>query len=246
MDMFLHSKDTIPEGVGFTTFGTMHLVWLLSIVVVTVLLALIYRKAEKYRKIILYTVGIIIVVLELLKNAFHIWRGEFSYGYLPFHLCGINILLVAFDMIKPTKIVRNFLYYFCIAGASLALLFPNWTSLPCMNFSSIHSFLIHAFLVVYPVLLVSSGEVKPDLKTMPKCIGLLVLIAIPVYIMNLLWDTNFMFLMEPDKGNPLEFFEKLLGSHLWGFPILLPIVMFIMYLPLAIIYKLKKNKSLED
>ena len=172
MDLFFYSKDTIPEGVGFSTFGVTHLIWLFCIVAAIVLLAVIYRKNQKYRKIILYTVGISIIALELLKNAFHIWKGEFSYGYLPFHLCGINILLIAFDMIKPTRIVRNFLYYFCIAGASLALLFPNWTSLPCMNFSSIHSFLIHAFLVAYPVLLVSSGELRPDLKTMPKCIGL--------------------------------------------------------------------------
>jgi cytochrome c-type biogenesis protein CcmH/NrfF len=43
-----------------------------------------------------------------------------------------------------------------------------------------------------------------------------------------------MFLMQPDSGNPLELFEKLLGSHLWGFPILLPIVILIMYLPMLI------------
>ncbi len=237
------SKDTVPEGVGFTTFGAMHLIWLFCIIAAIVLLSIVYRKKEKYRKVILYTVGFIIIFLELAKNAFHIWRGEFSYGYLPFHLCGINILLIAFDMIKKTNIVRNFLYYFCIAGASLALIFPNWTQLPCMNFSCIHSFLIHGFLVAYPILLVSSGEVRPDLKTMPKCVALLVGMAIPIYFLNLLWDTNFMFLMEPDKGNPLEIFEKLFGSHLWGFPILLPIVMLIMYLPLAIIYKLQDKKN---
>ena len=60
------------------------------------------------------------------------------------------------------------------------------------------------------------------------------------YGLNLLWDTNFMFLMRPDKGNPLELFEKLLGSHLWGFPILLPIVILIMHLPVLIAKKVKK------
>jgi hypothetical protein len=50
-----------------------------------------------------------------------------------------------------------------------------------------------------------------------------------------------MFLMEPDKGNPLELFEQLLGNHLWGFPILLPVVMFLMYLPILLVDKLKKK-----
>ena len=84
--------------------------------------------------------------------------------------------------------------------------------------------------------------VKPKIKNMPKCIGLLVAMAIPIYFINLKFGTNFMFLMRPDSGNPLELFEKLLGNHLWGFPILLPVVMFIMYLPLAII-NAKGNKK---
>ena len=123
----------------------------------------------------------------------------------------------------------------------LALLFPNWTVLPCMNFFHIHSFTIHILLVMYPVILITSGEVKPTIKDMPKCVLLLVGLAIPIYFINLLCDTNFMFLMSPDKGNPLGLFEQYLGSHLWGFPVLLPIVMFVMYLPLFIAKKLSKK-----
>lgn len=240
------SKETIPEGVGFSTFGVSHLIWLTCIVIACIAAAVWYKKlGEKGRRILRLTVGISIVVLEIIKDIFHAIIGEFGVGYLPLHLCGINILLIAFDVIKPTKTVRNFLYYFSIAGASLALLFPNWTVLPMWNFSCIHSFSIHALLVMYPVLLVSSGEVKPDLKTMPKCLLLLVLIAIPIYFLNMAWDTNFMFLMRPDSGNPLEMFEKLLGNHLWGFPILLPIVMGIMYLPILIIKKCQSKKTQE-
>ena len=96
---------------------------------------------------------------------------------------------------------------------------------------------------MYPLLLVASGELTPSVKMMPKCIFLLVLMAVPIYFMNLAWDTNFMFLMSPETGNPLGLFEKYLGSHLWGFPILLPIVMFIMYIPIFIISKCKKKDS---
>ena len=157
--------------------------------------------------------------------------------YLPFHLCGINILLIAFDIFKQTKVVRSFLYYFAIPGAALALLFPNWTDMPVWNFFHLHSFTIHILLVLYPLLLVTSGQVETDLKSALKGVALLVAMAIPVYGLNLLWDTNFMFLMRPDKGNPLELFEKLLGSHLWGFPILLPVVILVMYIPARIFKK---------
>lgn len=242
--MFFKTKDTIPEGMGFSTFGATHLIWLLALALFCAAAVIFYRKANaKTRKRARTVLGCIIVFQELLKNIVVMAVGEFSIGYLPFHLCGINILLIGFDLFKQTKTVRNFLYYFCIPGAMLALLFPNWTALPCVNFMHIHSFTIHAFLVLYPLLLVTSGEVKPNIKDMPKCILLLIGMAIPIYFINLACGTNFMFLMDPETGNPLSLFEQLLGSHLWGFPILLPIVMFIMYPPLFIASKCKKERE---
>jgi uncharacterized membrane protein YwaF len=113
---------------------------------------------------------------------------------------------------------------------------------PVWNFFHLHSFTIHILLVLYPLLLVTSGQVETDLKSALKGVALLVAMAIPVYGLNLLWDTNFMFLMRPDKGNPLEMFEKLLGSHLWGFPILLPVVILVMYLP-TLPFKLRKKHA---
>lgn len=246
--MFFMTKETAPEGVGFNTFDMTHLIWLFSGLILCVTAAIVYRKlSEEKRKVLRTVLGCIIVGLEIVKDAVAIGVGDFGVGHLPFHLCGINILLIGFDLIKQTKTVRNFLYFFCIPGAMLALLFPNWTVLPCLNFFFIHSFIIHILLVMYPVILVSSGEVKPSVKMMPKSILLLVCMAIPIYFINMLCDTNFMFLMEPETGNPLGLFKKYLGNHLWGFPILLPVVMFIMYLPLFIIGKLgRKNKKPQE
>ena len=118
--------------------------------------------------------------------------------------------------------------------------------MPFWNFFHQHSFIVHALLVTYPMLLITSGELKLKLSDMPKSLALLIALAIPVYGLNLWWGTNFMFLMSPDTGNPLELFEKLLGSHLWGFPILLPVVMGIMYLPIFIADKVQKSKKLQE
>lgn len=229
--MFFETKETVPEGVGFATFGVTHLIWLAALTAFCIAAVLIYKKLSiRRRGIMLTALGAVIVLMEIIKDIIAIFLRNFNADHLPFHLCGINILLIAFDMVKPTKTVRNFLYYFSIPGALLALLFPNWTMLPCMNFFGIHSFVIHALLVLYPLLLIVEGF-KPEIKMMPKCIALLIGMAIPIYFINILYDTNFMFLMSPETGNPLGLFEKYLGSHLWGFPILLPIVMFIMYIP---------------
>lgn len=242
--MFFLTKETIPEGVGFSTFGLTHLLWLLAFAVILTASIIVYKKLDANGKnkmrIIL---GALVFASEMIKNVVAIAIGDFGVGHLPFHLCGISVVLISFDTVKPTKIVRYFLYYLGIPGALLALLFPNWTVLPCLNFFHIHSFTIHMLLVIYPLILIAGGEFLPDIKAMAKCILLLICLAIPIYFINLLCDTNFMFLMEPETGNPLGLFEKYLGSHLWGFPVLLPIVMFIMYLPLILAKKLKKKKE---
>lgn len=240
--MFFITSEKIPEGVGFQTFGLTHILWLLAGLIFCTAMCILHRKlpANK-RKRLLTVLGTYIFLQEMAKNLVLIFLGEFSWGYLPFHLCGVNILLIAFDTIKQTKIARSFLYYFSIPGAALALLFPNWTEMPVWNFFHLHSFTIHILLVLYPLLLVTTGQVSTNLKSALKAVGLLVAMAIPVYFLNRLWGTNFMFLMRPDTGNPLELFEKLLGSHLWGFPILLPIVIFVMYLPLFLFSREKKT-----
>lgn len=245
--MFLDTKETIPAGVGFTTFGATHLLWLLGFSLVLAAAIIVYRKLDsKGKNTMRIVLGSVVFLMETVKNIVAAAIGDFGIGHLPFHLCGISVLLITFDTIKPTKIVRYFLYYLGIPGALLALLFPNWTVLPCFNFFNIHSFTIHIMLTLYPVVLVVGGEFLPDIKAMFKCISLLICLAIPIYFINLLCDTNFMFLMEPETGNPLELFEKHLGNHLWGFFILLPIVMFMMYFPVLIAKKLKKNKTAEE
>ena len=243
--MFFVNSENIPEGLGFQTFDLTHILWLLAGTVFCVAGCILYRRlSDSKRKTALKVLGIYIFLQEMVKNLVLILQGEFSWGYLPFHLCGINILLIAFDTVKQVKTVRSFLYYFAIPGAALALLFPNWTSMPVWNFFHLHSFTIHILLVLYPLLLVTTGQVATDLKSACKGIALLVAMAIPVYGLNLLWGTNFMFLMKPDSGNPLELFEKLLGSHLWGFPILLPVVVLVMYLPVRIFKAHKKQTKI--
>lgn len=241
--MFFTTKDNIPEGVGFRTFDLTHIIWLLTGILFCIVSCVFYKKlSETKQKKVLRGLGIFIVVQEIVRDLILVALGEFSWGYLPFHLCGINILLIGFDVIKPTKLVRSFLYYFSIPGAMLALLFPNWTQLPVWNFFCLNSIMVHVLLVLYPLLLVTTGQASTDLKSAVKGVGLLAAMAVPVYGLNLLWDTNFMFLMEPDSGNPLELFEKLLGSHLWGFPVLLPVVVLVMHIPLLAVKKRNKNK----
>jgi uncharacterized membrane protein YwaF len=140
--------------------------------------------------------------------------------------------------------LSNFLYTVCIPGAMAALLLPSWTDLPVLNFMHLHSSIIHIQLVMYPMVLAINVVLKPSAKGIPKCLGLLVLLGGVALVANLLLDTNFMFLMEAEPGNPLYIFGQIFGSHLVGFPILISAVLLVMYVPMEM-YRRAKAKQPE-
>lgn len=222
--------ETIPEGVGFSYFGLTHIIWLCVFVVFAVFLSFLYKRSDtKNRKVIRMVIGGLIVLDEVFKWAMLIAGGNATVSYLPFHLCSINIFLIAVHMFKPFKLLDEFLYLICIPAAIAALLFPTWVSLPPLNFMHIHSFTVHILLAVYPIMLTVGGDIKPSIKRLPLCLLILLGMATVVYFINIWLDTNFMFLMYAEEGNPLLMFEEMWGSHLLGFPVLLPLVFAVMY-----------------
>lgn len=243
MKYFFETTESIVDGVGFSLFGKLHLMWVGIGIVCLLANMLVYRRLKEsgrsqWRKIIAW----LLIADELFKMAILIYSGQYGVSYLPFHLCSINIFLIAIHAYKPSKVLDNFLYTVCIPGALAALLFPTWTSLPITNGMHIHSFTVHILLMLYPAVLTFSGDLKPDVKQLPKSLGLLLLMAIPIYGLNLLLDTNFMFLISADPGNPLYFFETLWGSHLLGFPVIIAGVLLVMYGPLVLVQKLRKKE----
>lgn len=243
MNNFFETTDSIGEGVGFSLFDSLHLLWIGVAVVCLTVNLIYYRRMQCFhrslwRKIVAW----LLIGDELFKMGILIYSGHYSVGYLPFHLCSINIFLIAIHAYKPSKVLDNFLYTVCIPGALAALLFPTWTSLPLANGMHLHSFTVHILLMLYPAVLTLSGDIQPDVKQLPKSLGLLVLMAIPIYGLNLLLDTNFMFLRSADPGNPLYFFETLWGNHLLGFPVIIVGVLLVMYGPLVLIQKLRKKE----
>lgn len=242
MEYFLHTTDSIPTGEGFTHFDFTHITWLLFAVVLIALNCILFQKLNpqkkaKWQKAIAW----LIVLDELFKMIMLFIGGRYTVSYLPLHLCSINIFIILWHAYRPSKVLDNFLYTVCIPGAVAALLFPTWTKLPVLNFMHLHSETIHILLAMYPIVLAVNGRLSLSWKTIPKSMGLLLVMAILIYGINLLLNTNFMFLMKADQGNPLYWFAEHWGNHLLGFPVIIFAVLVVMYLPLTVYSHLKKG-----
>lgn len=242
MKYFWYTEEVIPEGLGFPLFGGYHLAWLIACVAVIGICCVAYRKMDnRKRSVFRKCIALMLIADELFKLIPMFFMGTFLVKYLPFHLCSVNLFLIAWHAWRPNKALDNFLYTVCIPGAVAAMLFCTWTDLPVWNYMVLHSFTVHTLLILYPVVLTVCGDIKPDVREVPKSLILLAGLACVALVVNLMWDTNFMFLMKPDKGNPLAWFEQVWGDHRLGFPVLIAAVVFVMHVPL-ILWR-KRNKQ---
>ena len=242
MKYWFDTVDTIPAGVGFPHFGPAHLTWLAAIAVFIAASSLLYRRLSgesRKRMRILYAA--LIVADELFKMVMLTIGHRYLPQYLPFHLCSINIFVIAFHVFRPSKALDNFLYTVCIPAAIAALLFPSWTELPLVNFMCIHSFTIHALLIAYPVMLFAAGDIRPSHREIGRCVLILLGLAAVALVVNLIFGTNFMFIMEAEPGTPLVWFAEHWGSHLPGFPVMISAVLLVMHGPLYLLHRKKKQ-----
>ena len=241
---FFETKDTIEKGVGFEPFDATHIFWLVLMVVLAVVGCMVYKKLDEKRRCTFRRVlAALIVADELYKIIGLLAIGKYTAGYLPLHLCSINIFIIAIHAFKPYRILDNFLYTVCIPSSLAALLLPNWTKLPLLNFMHIHSSTVHILLLLYPLILTLCEDMKPRFRDLPKSLGLLLGLAIPVYGINVWLGKNFMFLSNPGGVAPLVFFEKLWGNHLYGYPVLIAAIVAVMYAPWLAIYLVQKKRK---
>lgn len=244
---FLDTTGTIPDGHGFSLFDLTHIVWLAVFICVVIVNCIWYRNMlPQHRELWKKIIAGLIVLDEVFKMVMLTVGKRYTFEYLPLHLCSINIFIIAIYTFKPNATLSSFLYTVCIPGAIAALLFPSWTSLPLGNFMHIHSFTVHILLALYPIVLCVGGDIKIDIKDVPKCLLMLVGMAIPIYCVNLLLDTNFMFLMSADEGNPLYIFEQMWGSHLLGYPVIIAGVLIVMHGPVLLFKTIKQRKNPSD
>lgn len=244
MQYFLATTETIPDGMGFSRFGLTHLTWLSAFLAAALLCSVVYRRLSPTgRKQMRYLFAALLIADESFKVICLLIGGNYQSNYLPLHLCSINIILIAIHAVKPSRLLDNFLYVVCIPAAVAALLFPTWTALPAGNFMHIHSFTVHMLLATYPIMLTAGGDIRPQLRYIPRCLVFLLCLAVPIYLINLWLDTNFMFLMYAPSGNPLYWFGETFGNHLVGYPVLIAAVVVLMHLPLWLIRRFRREKA---
>jgi hypothetical integral membrane protein (TIGR02206 family) len=197
-------------------------------------MVVIYRRAsDDLRKKIRVAYACIVVLLEVAKQIICLVKGVYEPGLIPFHLCGMSILFIVIHTLRPNRTTAELLYSLSVPGAIAALLFSDWTMYPLANFFCQQSFFIHFFEFTFPLLLLSTGEMRPRFTQLWRCVIYLLIVVPPIYFFNHAYNTNFFFMNEAAPGSPLAPLQAWLGNpgYLFGFAGLVAAVWVVMYLP---------------
>ena len=238
---FCYTKDNIPDGLGFSFLGPRHIIsWLISLAVILTVCLLFKKLDEKSKEFVIRGVGLSIFGLEIIKDIVVVALGQWDIEYLPLHICGANVILIAVWLITKNRIIADLLYCLCPFGAALALTTPNWMTLPVLNFMHFQTVIIHTLLVIFPILIVMAGS-RPDIKNAPKCFGAVLAYSAVIYVFNKIFDSDFVFL-NGARNTPFEPIVKIIGP-LYVIPmmLLLGCIMLGMYLPWHLSDKKKRQ-----
>lgn len=219
------------NSLGMFSFG--HILWLLAALAAWLMLCRSYKRCVPARRArIRCAVAGAALATELLRSLLLMLAGEYGIGRLPLHLCALAIYISFLHALRGGELTGQFLYAFCMPGAVCALLFPDWSAYPAFHFMSVSSFALHILLVGYTLMLVAGGDICPDTRRAPACLGVMLLIAVPVYIFDRLMGTNYMFLNWPSPGSPLEWLAFLgRPGYLLGYLPLLAAAWAVIYAP---------------
>ena len=222
------------DGIGFTLYSREHILFLFFAGVTVAALCILSRRigAANFGRLRV-TLGVLILFCEVVRNINLTAGGAMGLYYLPLHLCSMAVFFCFFHSIFPNETIGNFLYSLCMPGASFALLFPDWTAYPPFCLHSIIGFVGHTLLVSYPLCCVFSKSLTPCAGLLPRCFGILLLVAAPVYAFDRAFDVNYMFLLYPAPASPLSWFAEIFGPRLYvlGYLPMIALVWLSLYAP---------------
>ncbi|MBZ5941971.1 TIGR02206 family membrane protein [Weissella cibaria] len=235
---YLTYQPDIPVGIGFGQFSGTHLT------VLGVLAIGIYYLVHRYQRLTLagrrhqrWGIALAIWTMELFKDIYLATTGQWDPNLLPFHLCGFGLMMVAIDAIRPNKTTQTILYSLTIWGAVAAEIFPDWAYYPLLNQWALQSFVIHALLITYPLMLMVSGEMVPNWRDLWRSVVFLCGAVPFVLWVNARLQTNFFFLNTAAPGSPLEPLQHMFGHgalYISVIIMLLGVLWVVMYLPWAL------------
>ena len=195
---------------GFQMFGPPHLVAMALTVALPVLLSLLAKRASPRTAATLGTVlGVLLIGNELTHWGFRIsgyGPDIFLRYFLPLHLCGIAMFATSITLIFHNQKAYEIAYFWGLVGSANAVVTPGNLAVDYPQYRFFQYFIAHSGIVAGVLYATWGLKMRPTPGGLWRAfVGLHVLAAL-VAVVNLLCDSNYMYLSEPPWGTVSPFF----------------------------------------
>lgn len=196
----------------FSTFSVPHIVVLLitiSLCIFTPLLGWYFKRGSLVDQILRWGIALFLLINELIFYGVILLSGLWDVKTtMPLFLCDILVFICSAALLFPKRLIfLSELTYFWALGATLqALLTPAFEGyFPSYFFFKFFS--THGLVIVGALYLVGVCGVRPNFKSAFKAFIATNIWALFVGIFNVVFHTNYMFLMsKPSQPSILDYF----------------------------------------
>jgi hypothetical integral membrane protein (TIGR02206 family) len=162
-------------GKGFVFYSVQHLMGLLAVIISGIGMVLLLKRlksptAEKRTEWIL---AALLWSNEIILNIFYLVIDAYRIGHhLPFHLCGMSVVLIPFMFFitneKAKKTLYELIFFWGLGGATQALLTPDIGVFNFPHFRYFSFFISHGAIVASAIYITFIKGYKPTIKSVGK------------------------------------------------------------------------------
>lgn len=191
---FLQSQWQKP-----TLYGWQHLMFLAFMIVGIVVICLKCKNlTEKQFRITMIVMGSILIVLEILKQLNFAYDGEtglwqYEWKQFPFQFCSVPMyIMLMVGLLKDGKFrdfLCSFLATFGLFAGLIVMAYPS-TVLSPIIFRFSQSMIHHTFMVLAGLVVVVSGRVKFEHKTVLKAISVFAVTVCMAFVINIIFHAT--------------------------------------------------------
>ncbi|SHI10602.1 conserved hypothetical integral membrane protein TIGR02206 [Sporobacter termitidis DSM 10068] len=232
---FWSDGSAIPQSLYTANFSPAHIAWVLTVLLLMPAIVCIYRlRTAAVRVRIKKGLALVMLLCEASSWLWQALTGAFTVQYsLPLQLCDISVFLeFAAVYAKRAALLREFSYALSMPAAFAAVVTPGWYY-PFLTYGYLKMALMHALLILIPVLLVWGDGVRPDYRRLLQVSPLFVLFIAIAVTANTFLGSNYMFLAYVPRDTALAVFESWFGNPGYVLPelFLLLLIWTVLYLP---------------
>lgn len=189
----------------YQMFGPGHLtsialLFAAGIIIIYLGTKLVTEKRIKQFAILLSLCLVIPEIPDLLYRTFFLL--EPVKDNLPLHLCGVSLYITAFALVLKKQILFEIAYFWGLGGAIMAILSPG-DIFYFPHILNIIFYTSHGLIIIGVLFMVIVLKFRPTFSSLFRVCVINIAYVFLIYPLNILLDTNYLFLRFKPKGATL-------------------------------------------